>query len=181
MGCTATLQTNPRRLSQLGLAVLGSADSSGAAMSNTEGVSVSGHCYCGAIQYAVAIGAGQAPIFTAYCHCGSCRRAHAAPLYHVVCVDDSMFSLISGEEHLVMFTKPGGTITRGFCDACGTRMLNRFGAWRPKGRVPVAFFPNTLDEAVQQDLPDLLRPRRMNRADECVLDLAFLRPLFAHG
>jgi hypothetical protein len=46
-------------------------------------VHVTGHCYCGAIRFAVDIPEGDAPIFTAYCHCDSCRRAHAAPLYHV--------------------------------------------------------------------------------------------------
>ena len=32
-------------------------------------VDVAGHCYCGAVTFEVHIPAGEAPIFTAYCHC----------------------------------------------------------------------------------------------------------------
>ncbi len=138
-------------------------------------VDVTGHCYCGAIQFAVTIPAGERPIFTAYCHCDSCRRAHAAPLYHVACVDQSMFEITAGAEHLNEFTKPGGTITRAFCQLCGTRILNRFGAWKPGGRTPLAFFPNLLDEATQHDLPEALRPKKTNRPQECVLDVEMLQ------
>ncbi|MFT4622228.1 MAG: hypothetical protein ACI8PZ_000884 [Myxococcota bacterium] len=152
-------------------------------MPNTpaDAVHVTGHCYCGGIAYAVHIPEGAAPIFTAYCHCDSCRRAHAAPLYHVACVDESTFTLTRGADLLVEFHKPGGSITRAFCGRCGSRMLNRFGSWKPGGRVPVAFFPNTLDEAIQHDLPDALRPQKQNRPGECVLDLEMLRPLLGEG
>jgi|GEM_PF-3153796 len=139
-----------------------------------DAVQVAGHCYCGAIEYAVSIPAGDEPIFTAYCHCDSCRRAHAAPLYHVACVDTKHFELTAGADHLNEFTKPGGRITRAFCQLCGTRILNRFGPWRPGGKTPVAFFPGTLREADQQALPAPLRPQRNNAYDECVLDTEFL-------
>lgn len=142
-------------------------------------VDVRGHCYCGAVTYAVSIPAGERPIFTAYCHCDSCRRAHAAPLYHVACVDRTHFALTSGAEHVVHFNKPGGHITRAFCGLCGSRVLNTFGPWRPGGREPVAFFPSTLDASTQQDLPQALRPVRNNQPDECVLDRAFLLQMLA--
>ena len=106
----------------------------------TPAVDVAGHCYCGAIQFRVQIPAGQAPIFAAYCHCDSCRRAHAAPLYHVVCVDAPMFQITAGDEALQPFTKPGGTITRAFCRVCGSKILNVFETWRPHGKVPLEEF-----------------------------------------
>ncbi|MFT5435244.1 MAG: hypothetical protein ACI9OJ_005961, partial [Myxococcota bacterium] len=81
---------------------------------------VRGHCYCGALQFKVRIPAGEQPIFSAYCHCDSCRRAHAAPLYHAVCVDADYFEVTSGAEHLEEFTKAGGRITRAFTRCCGT-------------------------------------------------------------
>jgi len=142
-----------------------------------EPVDVSGHCYCGAITFEVHIPQGASPLFTAYCHCDSCRRAHASPLYQVACVDASMFRITQGAEHLVEFTKPGGTITRAFCGVCGSKILNRFGPWRPGGREPLAFFPATLDEATQHALPAPLRPAKNNRPDECVLEASALRPL----
>ena len=141
---------------------------------SAEPINVTGHCYCGAITYAVDIEAGKSPIFTAYCHCDSCRRAHSAPLYQVACIEESMFRLTSGAEFLNEFTKPGGTITRAFCTQCGSKILNRFGGWKPGGRVPLAFFPNTLDEATQHALPEALHPARNNRPDECVLDSEML-------
>lgn len=136
---------------------------------------LSGHCYCGAVTYAVDMPADAQPIFTAYCHCDSCRRAHAAPLYHVACVDEAMFRITAGAEALVEFTKPGGQITRAFCGLCGSKILNRFPGWLPRGRTPVAFFPSTLREADQRPLPECLRPGKNNCPEECVLDPERLR------
>jgi hypothetical protein len=145
-----------------------------------EDVAVSGHCYCGGVTFEVRIPAGESPIFTAYCHCDSCRRAHAAPLYHVVCVDETMFTITRGEELLAGYTRPDGYIRRTFCTVCGSKVLNRFEGWKPDGKVPLAFFPNLLDEAVQHDLPEPLRPERNNRPEECVLDAAMLSALIGH-
>jgi len=141
-------------------------------------VHVTGHCYCGAITFAVDIPAGAAPIFTAYCHCDSCRRAHSAPLYQIACVDESMFSITTGEDVLVEFKKPGGTITRAFCGACGSRVLNRFGTWRPRGQTPVGFFPNLLTEEAQRALPEALRPHRDYSPKDSVLDRDLLMQHF---
>jgi hypothetical protein len=150
-----------------------------ASMSNTTtpAVHVSGHCYCGTVAFEVRMPAGSTTIFTAYCHCDSCRRAHAAPLYHVACIEESMFQLTQGADALVEFKKPGGRISRAFCGVCGSKVLNRFGTWRPNGKVPLAFFPDLLTEADQRALPEVLRPRRNNRSEECVLDPGMLSQL----
>jgi len=144
-------------------------------MSTYPEVRVSGHCYGGCLSYEVHLPEGERPIFTAYCHCDSCRRSHAAPLYQVVCVAEEQFRITAGAEHLVEYTKPGGTITRAFCGACGTRILNRFGDWRVRGHTPLVFFPNTLDEGTMDDLPPTLRPRKNSFPDGCVLDPERLR------
>ena len=136
---------------------------------------VRGHCYCGVIRFEVTIPAGDRPIFTAYCHCDSCRRAHAAPLYHVVCVEESMFQITAGAELLVEYTRPGASLSRAFCGTCGSKVLNRFPGWKPGGRVPLAFFPNLLEEATQHALPEILRAQKTNRAEECVVDFERLR------
>jgi hypothetical protein len=144
----------------------------------SEAVHVTGHCYCGAIAFSVDIPAGSAPIFTAYCHCDSCRRAHAAPLYHVACVDESMFRITRGADELNEFHKPGGSIVRAFCRVCGSKILNRFPDWKLPDAVPLAFFPDLLDAAHRQPLPPALGARKHNRPDECVLDQAMLQSLF---
>ena len=143
-------------------------------MTEPSAIDVRGHCYCGAVGFRVQMPADAKPIFTAYCHCDSCRRAHAAPLYHIVAVAEPMITF-TGEEHIREFNRGGPT--RAFCTECGSKVYNRFGAWRPGGMVPVGFFPNLLDEPSQHPLPERFRPQRMNRPDECVLDTAFLGQL----
>lgn len=92
-----------------------------------------------------------------------------------------MFRIVAGAAHLQEFTKAGGTIMRAFCRECGTRVLNRFGSWKPGGRVPLAFFPNLLNTRHQHPLPAILRPTRNNRPEECVLDAPFLRAMPLEG
>ncbi len=123
------------------------------------------------------IPAGEGPIFTAYCHCDSCRRAHAAPLYHVAVVDESMFTVIAGAEHLQEFQREGGPV-RAFCRVCGSRVLNRFPGWSPDGKTPIGFFPNLLEAATQKELPNALRPQRHNQPHQTVLDAEKLRGFF---
>jgi len=141
-------------------------------------VHVEGACYCGAITFSVDVPVGETPIFTAYCHCDSCRRAHAAPLYHVVCVSESWFTLTAGEPQLNEFQKPGGAIVRAFCSTCGSRILNRFPGWTPQGQTPLAFFPDLLRAEDRVALPEMFRPQKHNQPDECVLDQERLESVF---
>ena len=138
-------------------------------MTASEDVHVSGHCYCGGVTFDVDIPAGGTLLFSTFCHCDSCRRAHAAPLYQVACVDASMFRLTAGADRLVRFNK-GGHITRAFCGTCGSRILNSFGDWKPGGRTPIAFFPDLLDAGTRRALPAIFRTQKHNCPDECVLD-----------
>ena len=38
-------------------------------------------CICGAVKINIKT---QSPEMSAFCHCWSCRRAHSAPMYHVI-------------------------------------------------------------------------------------------------
>jgi len=136
-----------------------------------------GRCYCGELRYEVHIPNGKRPHYSGYCHCDSCRRAHAAPLYQVVIMEASWFEITAGEDLLKDFTRPGSRITRSFCSACGTRIVNRFSRWRRSDGEPVSFFPNTLDESLTHPFPDLLQPEEHNREQECVLDMGLLSQL----
>ena len=148
-------------------------------MSKFEEVHVTGHCYCGAVTFSVDLPAGEKPIFTAYCHCDSCRRSHAAPLYQVACVDKSQFTITAGDDHINLFRKPGGTIVRAFSTCCGTRIMNTFPGWTPTGRTPVVFFPNLLQAGTMDNLPEPLRPKSQSFGDDCVLEIGFLQQLFS--
>jgi len=135
---------------------------------------LTGRCYCGGLRYEVQIPVGKRPHFSGYCHCDSCRRAHAAPLYQVVIMEANWFEIVAGAELLKDFTRPGARITRAFCSACGTRIVNRFSRWRRSDGEPISFFPNTLDEPLTHPFPELLQPEEHNREQECVLDLMLL-------
>ena len=140
-------------------------------MSAAPALDVSGHCYCGAVQYRVRIPAGAKPTFTAYCHCDSCRRAHAAPLYHVAGILESWLTFTAGQEHIKHFRKSSeAKVERCFCERCGSKLMNVFPQWQVDGVQAVAFFPNTLNEETQHALPDMLRPQKVANPSECVLD-----------
>ena len=144
-------------------------------------IHVHGHCYCGGIRFSVRLPAGESPFFTEYCHCDSCRRAHAAPLYYVACVDSTHLSFLEGEHLLTHYTRPEGRITRSFCSACGSTVLNRLLGWNPDGKTPLMFFPNLLEEDIQHNLPEVFRPARHMRPQECVLDFEMIRALMPEG
>jgi len=139
-------------------------------MSDPSELDVTGHCYCGGITYRVQIPAGAKCTFTAYCHCDSCRRAHASPLYQVAGILEPWLEITGGKEHLVEFQKAGAAVVRAFCGQCGTKILNRFPGWLIGGTPVIAFFPPTLDEATQHPMPKLLVPAKINRPTECILD-----------
>jgi hypothetical protein len=142
---------------------------------DTPALSLEGHCYCANLRYRVNLPANHVPVFTAYCHCDSCRRAHAAPLYRVIGLDAAHFEITQGAELLTEFSKPANTITRCFCSRCGSKILNRFPGWNPKGITPIVIFPDTLVEGAQTELPENMRPTRNNRSEECVIDWERLR------
>lgn len=138
---------------------------------------VHGRCYCGGVRFTVSVPAGTAPTFTAYCHCDSCRRAHAAPLYQVVCIDREHLHIDEGADRVQDFRRPGASIVRSFCGTCGSRIHNTFGAWKPNGRTPLVFFPSLQEPEDQARMPSSWAPTHHNEPESCVLDWAFLTRL----
>ena len=69
-----------------------------------------------------------------------------------------------------MYTKTGSSVTRSFCTTCGSRMFNylaRDSDW-------VGFFPATLEEDLQKDLPIAFRATAHHLGEEAVLDISQL-------
>ncbi|MCO4768870.1 MAG: GFA family protein [Deltaproteobacteria bacterium] len=147
-------------------------------MTTDEPVHAEGHCYCEGIRFAVDVPAGQGPLFNMYCHCNNCRRSHAAPLYHAVCIEEGWFSFLEGAELLEEFQKPNGPV-RAFCRTCGTKILNRFPGWTPGGKVPLVFFPDTLNKELRADLPAVLRAEKNVNQESTVLEQEVLEKHFA--
>lgn len=125
-----------------------------------------GQCYCGQIKFLIA--ADVTPNVSCYCHCESCRRAHSAPLYHVVYVPIESFDVIEGKHLLQHFSKGDDCIVRSFCQNCGSRIHN---VCPPKPALGIGFFPALLKENVQQNLPQIFKPTKHYLSEETVLPL----------
>lgn len=77
-----------------------------------------GSCLCGAIAYEVA--ALGRPIM--FCHCNTCRKAHAAPFVATAGVEKPHFRWLKGQEKLSSFESSPGKV-RHFCSVCGTHLV----------------------------------------------------------
>ena len=132
---------------------------------------MNGSCYCGAVKYHVPSTAE--PIVSLYCHCESCRRAHAAPVYHCVYMNEEDMVFQSGKELLTNFrlTDEEGSPTRAFCSVCGTRMQNKL-----NNKPWFGFFPTTLHSDHQQNLPSVFQPTIHYCGHEAVVDLKSFHP-----
>jgi len=126
--------------------------------------SLKGFCYCNEVRFSV--DQATEPYTAVYCHCDSCRRAHAAPLYHVVYIPKKDFTITQG--NVSYFQKPGSQVTRGFCSRCGSRVSNTLSHredW-------LGFFPNLLEPELQGDqLPPKFCPSLHYHSNEAVLRL----------
>ena len=68
------------------------------------------------------------PRFVAECVCESCRVAHGATVVGWVGVKTSQFQIDSGYSALKWYASSEAS-ERGFCTACGTRVLFRSSRW----------------------------------------------------
>ena len=87
-------------------------------------ISYKGACVCGAIGFSFM----GAPRFCAECVCESCRKAHGASVVGWVGVRAEQFSIDRGESMLRWYQSSAES-QRGFCSACGTRILFRSNKW----------------------------------------------------
>jgi hypothetical protein len=130
---------------------------------------LSGSCYCGATKFTIE--KDTTPYKATYCHCESCRRAHACAVYQVVYIPRSDFTL-TGSSAVTLFKKPDKIVTRSFCQECGTRIFNLLES-RPDW---LGFFPNLLDDqTIVKNLPDKFNPTEHYCSEEAVFPLDLLQ------
>lgn len=82
----------------------------------------SGRCLCGNIKFET----NSEPIWTALCHCESCRRACSAPLVAWMSFKDFSVKWLGQRT----FYKSSENGTRGFCGQCGTQMSFVSARWK---------------------------------------------------
>jgi hypothetical protein len=75
-----------------------------------------GGCRCGQVRFSAAA----APIWTAFCHCGDCRKATGAPVSAFVGFESAAFACTG-----VMTHYANGSVSRGFCPQCGSPITYR--------------------------------------------------------
>jgi hypothetical protein len=92
-----------------------------------------GRCACGAVIMQLA----PPTLFASYCHCASCRRAHAAPFVAWTAVPNERFRLVQGRDAVASYASSPG-VSRAFCGRCGTPVWYRGEAAPDRIYVPVA-------------------------------------------
>jgi hypothetical protein len=143
---------------------------------NSEGTSspYKGHCYCGEVCFE--IDEDTVPSVSLYCHCDSCRRAHAAAMLWTVIIPRDKFRITKGQSLVKEFKKAvdeEGKPTRSFCTNCGTRVCNLV----PMG---LGFFPSLLEEDIQRHLPEKFKPVCHWCSKEAIVDLTKLNDEVKH-
>jgi hypothetical protein len=77
-----------------------------------------GRCFCGAVRYAC----DAAPLWSAFCHCESCRRATSSPITAFFGMADGHWRW-TGAAPATFASSPG--VWRDFCPTCGAQMSYR--------------------------------------------------------
>lgn len=101
-----------------------------------------GHCLCGAIEYAFS---GD-PLWTAHCHCESCRRATSSAFATYVGVGLNQFQYLKGEPASYQ-SSPG--VARYFCSTCGSPLAFVGDRWPGE----IHLYAGSLEK------PDAIEPR----------------------
>jgi len=76
---------------------------------------IEGGCSCRAVRYRVR----GAPLYSAICHCDSCRRAGASPAVAWLTFERERFRIVSGTPQ--NFASSSGVL-RTFCGRCGSQL-----------------------------------------------------------
>jgi hypothetical protein len=102
-----------------------------------------GGCLCGAIRYRVS----GSPLYSAICHCRTCRKASAAPSVAWQTFERQHFELLSGTPRIF---RSSHDVQRTFCENCGTPLT-----------YSTALRPNHIDvTSVSLDDPEIVPPNR---------------------
>lgn len=88
-----------------------------------------GSCLCGVVKWRVDAALAQMN----HCHCSMCRKSHGSAFATFSGVKPDAFKWLNGEIHVQQY-KASDSLTRGFCDCCGSSMPQKDAA---RGRFSV--------------------------------------------
>ena len=82
----------------------------------------SGGCACGAIRYECSA----APLISFNCHCRDCQKATGSAFLPLIIVPTDALKITKGlPKYHAVKADSGRTISRGFCQDCGSTMLGK--------------------------------------------------------
>jgi len=84
-------------------------------------MTLTGHCYCGALAYEVS---GD-PFFAGQCHCRECQYLTGGGPNYTIGFPDAGFKYTSGTPKVFRRTDLETPVAREFCGDCGTPILSR--------------------------------------------------------
>jgi hypothetical protein len=84
-------------------------------------MSLTGHCYCGALRYE----AGGSPVFQGQCHCRECQYVSGGMPVVVMGMPEASFRFTQGSPKGFRRNDLDKPVTREFCANCGTHVTTR--------------------------------------------------------
>lgn len=90
----------------------------------SSGKSLSGKCFCGAVEIAV----DGEPIAMGYCHCDSCREWSAGPVNAFSLWPPEAVHVTKGADHIGSYQKTEKSV-RKWCTVCGGHLLTEHPPW----------------------------------------------------
>mmetsp|Transcript_23963 Transcript_23963/g.44470 ORF Transcript_23963/g.44470 Transcript_23963/m.44470 type:complete len:153 (+) Transcript_23963:156-614(+) len=135
-----------------------------------------GKCYCGGIELQIEVvdpadEPKEDPTLPAFCHCASCKRAHAAPVSWCIYAFKDYVKILRGQDLIKNYLGKG--VVRSFCSTCGSRIFNR----GEHDKYQLGFFPALLDAEYQLNLPPHFKAHFAEFPEERTLDLDLLTRL----
>jgi len=95
----------------------------------------SGQCFCGKVRFEVT----GMPKWVAHCHCGMCRRAHAAGYVTWVGYPAGAMRLTQGADNITAY-RSSPPASREFCRTCGSQLFFRHERYADEVHIPRALF-----------------------------------------
>mmetsp|Transcript_3572 Transcript_3572/g.8470 ORF Transcript_3572/g.8470 Transcript_3572/m.8470 type:complete len:155 (+) Transcript_3572:23-487(+) len=111
-------------------------------------MSFPGSCGCGAVGFEYDSTVAP-PLFSALCHCRSCRLGVPGVAVHILGIPKPAFKITKGEDNLVEWNASESS-ARFFCKTCGTRVIQG-----PKGGPFYGTFPTLYEVGRSEPAPAL--------------------------
>lgn len=86
---------------------------------------ITGGCACGAVRYTVSA----EPLMMLNCHCRDCQRATGSAFAPVMVVPRNALQMTGELRYYKVTGESGGTVDRGFCPVCGSRIAGNLGRY----------------------------------------------------